>query len=666
MSKDRGASQPKASRDGEGDREHGEQARAPRGLALSGPVRRTLVSFHERGQHRRLLLDVLILAQALLLVSAAPGYLGAQAGGLAEGAVALGLAACAGASVFNRWFGDSRRAAYLLVGGVSVAVVAQIGVAALAGNAVQASLASLLWLTVILEAGVLFAPEATLITAGTALALTVVALLFALSLGAAGSRREAYVLVVETLGLLSVTSLIAWLLAQFIYDSAVEAQRGQEQRFAQARYEALVLQTAEQHERLEAAVAALQQAIGRAIHGELTARANVTEGELSVLAASLNMLLEQLDALTQSEIIKQRMEAAALPLIDVVGRVAEGATPPASLPIITNTPLDTVSVAVKQMQANVSRRLARVQEISGEVVGALAHTQQGLGSTSQTAGEALRTVGAAIAAADGMHSAAQRELELIARMRRALAGALPDETSSSPGGEAPAVGLAASEAAALLGLGADVGVGAPGLTGSFGPLELTPPSLAGEAPAEAAEGEAGAGANGKRTRTGRAAGEAPPDLGEIGKALEQLQGEAMQQERGASALAHELGILNRNVRGVDAAVAWARQALEAVRRNAEKLTQLAGGSGPLPVPGEAGPSVPMRAPMTTRPLADEGRMAPGALLEGLDLSALLEGSGAFSGGPDARPSAGADGPVGGPGMEGARGPDDTAADEATG
>lgn len=638
-----------------------------RKLALSGLVHRALVSFNERDQQRARLINVLILALALLALAAAPGYLGTRPDVATMIAVALPLVVCLVAWVLNRFFHSARRASYLLVFGGAAAILFQVFLAAFVGNAIEASQTSLLLLAVILEAGLLFSPEVTLIVAATAAVLTTAALLLAVSLGTPGSRREAYLLVVDVLGLQAVSGLFAWILAQFIYESVGEAQRAQEQQFAQARLEALLAQSGDLHRRLDAAIKVMQEAIGHALGGDLTARVALPEGELNPVAQSLNLLLERLAVLAQGDVTRQRMESAALPLIDVVGRVTEGGTPPASLPVMTNTTIDSVSLAVGQMQANVARRLARVQELAGEIVGALAHSQNGLSATAQTASEALRTVGASIAAADGMLTTSQREAELIGRARRSLGSVLPDEITGSrqaDGRARDASSLDPVEAAALLGLGVDLGVGGPGLTGAFGLTDLReasdaanhslaesaapPPSLSGPSPAEelraataaesAEQGEASApstagaakrrrGARNAAVSTAADGGEPPVQLVEIWQLLNQLHDEAVRQERAASTLTHELGLVNRNVRGVDTGVAWARQALEAVRRNAEKLHQTAGGSAPLPIPGDSGPSshplppeMTGRRPTETRPLADSNRLSSGAFLGSMGIA----------------------------------------------
>jgi hypothetical protein len=624
--------------------------RPPRKLALSGLAERAVISFGERGHQRRTLINILILAQALLLLAAAPGYLGSRPATVALIAVGLGLLVCVVSWIFNQFFRDASRAAYILVFGSSAAVLAQVFVVAINGNAILASQTALLLLAVILDAALLFSPEATLIAAGTAIALTIVALLLALALGKTLSRAEIYALVEGSLGLLSVTGLIAWLLAQFVYDSAIEAQRARDLQFAQARLDALVAQSAEQRRRLEAATASVQQAIARATSGDFSARVSGVEGELSALATGLNRLLERLQAGAPGSFEGQRQDS-------YMG--------PSSVPLAGNAAYE-----ADAQGASLPRRLARVQELAGEIVGALIHSQDGLNTMAQTTAEALRTVGASLAGADGMLTGAQRGAELAGRARRALAAILSTDAEGQAGGDArarDASGLEPSEAAALLGLGPDLGVG-PGMTGAFSILGTVDvePAGAGSAAAEAAaapelhvavpaagasdaepdarqsatEHERAAPSGGKRRRGAKSAAEEkgpalPPELAaELQQALDNLHDEAVRQERTASTLTHDLGIMNRNIRGVDIGVSWTRQALEAVRRNAEKLYQTVGGGTPPPMLGDPTaaahplpPDMPMRAPTATRPLAESARLGAGPLAPG-GLAAGLGGAAA--------------------------------------
>ena len=654
MIKQRAPSRPTARQD---------EAAAPpppreRRLALSGLAHRAVVSFGERGHQRRTLVNILILAQALLFLASAPGYLGGHPEIPTLVALGLGLFVCLAAWGFNQLFRNPSRAAYLLVFGSSVAILLQVFLAAARGNPLQASQTSLLLLAVILDAALLFSPEATVIAAGMAISLTIVALLLALALGKTLSRPEIYALVEDTLGLLSVTGLIAWLLAQFVYDSAVEAQQARKLQFAQARLDALVAQSAEQRRRIEEAATNIHQTITKAASGDFTARTSVADGEeLSAAATSLNALLERLQALVPRELARQQMNVGALPAIDVVRSAGEGSTPtPTGLPLVGGAPFDAAAPG-----AALPRRLIRVQELAGEIVGALAHSQNGLNTMAQTAAEALRTVGASLAAADGMLTGSQHGVELVGRARRALSAIVPGDAAGEPQAR-DASGLDPSEAAALLGLGPDLGVGGPGTTGSFsilGTLGLesagsdscsaaertTPAPELSISPSEESNGEArgqqegategGAPpAGGKRRRGAKSAGDAkapPPEVVmELQQALDQLHDEVVHQQRTASALTHELGLVNRNVRGVDIGVAWTRQALEAVRRNAEKLYQTAGGSAPPPTPADSSPAshplppdLPARVPTATRPLAERARIVSGPLSAGLNASSLL-------------------------------------------
>jgi hypothetical protein len=111
----------------------------------------------------------------------------------------------------------------------------------------------------------------------------------------------------------------------------------------------------------------------------------------------------------------------------------------------------------------------------------------------------------------------------------------------------------------------------------------------------------------------------------MGSLLNQLGDESGRQERAAGTLTHELGLVNRHARGVDIGIAWARQALEAVRRNAEKLHQVAGASLAMPLPADSEsitppvlPDLIPRRPAATLPLG-EARMSAGDLAD-IDLA----------------------------------------------
>ncbi|HLJ79953.1 MAG TPA: hypothetical protein VKT52_00620, partial [Ktedonobacterales bacterium] len=341
-----------------------------RRLLLSGIIRRKLLSVAEREQQRSQLINVLILAQALFTLAITVGYVGTKS---AVASIAVGCCALVvyiAALLTNSVFHRVSIAAYLFVAGGGIAIAVQVLLQALAGNATQAGQAALLFPAIILEAGLLFAPEVTLIAATVTTVFTAFAILLALSVTPQVDQHQAYLLVVYTLGLQVLAGLIAWLLAQFIYESALEAQRSEELQFAQARLDALSSQLGDQVRLLDDDVRQIQGTITRALGGEYTARLEMLDGQLAPLAESLNLLLQRVEIATQAEQMRSRLEAAALPLIDSIARMADAGTPtPSSLPIMTNTPLDALAVVLNQMQVTVGQRLVRIQRLATDMVG---------------------------------------------------------------------------------------------------------------------------------------------------------------------------------------------------------------------------------------------------------------------------------------------------------
>ncbi|HEY7985125.1 MAG TPA: hypothetical protein VID73_13195, partial [Ktedonobacterales bacterium] len=167
--------------------------------AIASLVQKALVTVNERQRHRRVLINLLILAQALLVVAAAPGYIGDRPSVAALVVVLASLFVCLLAAGFNQLGRDTTRATYVLVLGSGLAVLAQVFLAAASGTAAQAAQASLLLLTVILEAGLFFAPLLTMLLAGGSIALTIVAFIVAVVLARSGSGRETYGLIIGTL-----------------------------------------------------------------------------------------------------------------------------------------------------------------------------------------------------------------------------------------------------------------------------------------------------------------------------------------------------------------------------------------------------------------------------------------------------------------------------------
>lgn len=628
-----------------------------RRLALSGLIRRTLLNVSEREQQRSHLVNVLILVQGLLTLATAPGYVGAPTETLSLALAIIATLVYLVAFAMNRIFHRASTAAYILVVGSVIAVAAQTLTLAIAGDASGAGRVSLLFTTIILEAGLLFAPEVTLLIAFATTTLTAFALMFALSHAATLERQDAYLLIIYTLGLQLLAGLIAWLVSQFIFESALEAQRAQELQFAQARLEALAAQVGEQQRQLDVGINILQYTIARAVSGEYSVRVEQVDGELTSLAQSVNMLLQRLEVATQAEQLGTRVDAAALPLLENLSRMNEGVTPsPSGLPIMTNTPFDSVSVAVTQLQASITQRLGRVQRVVADVIGALSHSQEGLHNAEESLQEAKRITGVLIASSESAVAAMRRQIALLAQMQRMLSAVLPREITQMPeDAEAYRANarLETNDSGDLLGLGRDLGIAKPGYTGiyevisspdgdnapqkSITPMTRPLPVIdmgktaefaivaKSDTPNAITDGESTEGETASDMRPPSA--ELPAELVEVWHLLVQADEEATQLERALSQFAFELGVESRQLRTADGNIGWFRGALDAVQRHAEQLQQVAGANLPAPgadgapgyasrpaIGGSGQPAVPSqpRMPQPTRPLGDPPAPSAGA------------------------------------------------------
>ena len=601
-----------------------------RRLALSGMIRRRLTSANERERQRSRVVNVLILAQVLLSVAIAIGNVGTPNAivilSITGGAALIYIVAL----VTNQVFHHTSAAAYMLVIGGALATAASPVLPAIMGQPAQASQASLLFTAVILEAGLLFSPEVTLIIATAVSVFTAFALLFSIAVSPQTDRHATYLLIVTTLGLDALSALIAWLISTFIFDTTFEAQRVEELQFAQARLDALQASMYDHERSLDQAIRAIQQAVTRVLSGEYNVRAELPGGPLKSLEDSLNLLLDQARAAGDAEQVRARVEAAALPLIDAVTRMTDaGSLTPLSVPIMTNTALDGLSVVLSQMQAQIAQRMARIQRIAGDLVGAIDHSQDSLNDITEELQEAGRITGALVASAEAMKLTIRKELEVMLQLRRIVGAVVPDAAQSEM------TRLGPTEAAAWLGLGPDLGLTNSGLTGEFEtlgsgePIEvsdigsLTVPLQALDPSASSSEIHA----SGQADDAEKGNQSLDPALAkEIWRLLEDLTVEIKSLDTLATQIARDLGIQTRHQRQADANIAWFHHANDAIRSGTEQLQQVVGASTPPPGPGEPAPASPsrplennvMRPPQRTRPLAREHEGLGRAELDAID------------------------------------------------
>jgi len=588
----------------------------------------------ERDQQRSRIITILILAQVMLTIAVALGNVG-QPGSvpglaIAAAAVIIYLAAL----IANRAFHRISTAAYMLIGGGALTTAASALIPALAGDPRQVGQASLLFTVVILEAGLLFAQEVTLITATATSAFTAFSLLLSIAFATQIARQEAYLLIVTTLGIEALAALVAWLVSNFIFEATFEAQRTEDLQFAQARLDALQANSYDNERDVDQSVRAIQQTITRVIGGEYGIRAELAEGPLRPLEDSLNLLLERVQYANEADQMRARLEAAALPLVDALSRMSDtGTLTPSSLPIMTNTPLDSVAVALSQMQTHIMQRTTRIQRLASDLVGAISHSQEGLNGVDEAIQESGRITGALVASVQTVQDTLRGELELLVRLQRAISELMPPETRRAVGSISP------TEAAVWLGLGPDIGI-RDGLTDEFEvvasgePLDasdvgsFTKPLAAIDAAAMQREMEA-AGTTENLSVPADTEGEASSISLSAAEALwrlvEALAGDIKEIDGAMGQIARDLGIQTRHLRKADGDIAWFQQAVKAMRSNSEQLQQIAGANFPPPGPGEPAPAassrpleMPLRAPQRTRPLASEFEKLTPGILDALD------------------------------------------------
>jgi hypothetical protein len=225
-------------------------------------------------------------------------------------------------------------------------------------------------------------------------------------------------LIVAQLGV----GLVGWLFGRQMQESVHVVTYLAGLEMSNKRLRQRLSQTAQKKRSLEEGVAIIQQTHARVAAGDYGARAHV-EGELLPLAVSLNLMLERVDHFLQSANERERMESAAAGLAALAGHVGQGAAGP--LPAPTGTAIDGVSMAIKQMQADVNQRLARVQQSTAMLLSTVSRCQEMLMPMADALVEHLRKVDALVLSTDNIMSSSQRQIEMASRAQALLSAAAP-------------------------------------------------------------------------------------------------------------------------------------------------------------------------------------------------------------------------------------------------
>jgi hypothetical protein len=536
------------------------------------------------------------------------------------------------AFLFNRLRHELRVAVYMLIGGGVLATTAQVFVTAiLSSSSAHTAQSALLFLPIILEAGLFLTPELTLLVASAAAIVTASAILLALALtvDSANLLSQAYLVMVYTLGLEAFIGYLAWRLAQFIYETVKSAQADDDLQFAQARLSAAQRQMTEQRRQLVQDVATIQMAVSSVLAHEYDTRIEPPEGDLAPLAESLNLVIQQLRSTNDLERKLRQAETQIGPLVEMADRLATG-TP---LAMGTDTPTDgslyAVRAALSQAHATLTRRQTRLQEVAAQVGESVRHMRQGLSTTTSESAQAQLVAGKLVSLVGALHDTARRQMELLAQARRTLADALPPELTAGAAGEGALLDPGRRDGQAsddLAGLSADLGI-MNHYTNEFPVLSpadqdsINIVRLTRQLPAVRdahADGEDGA-ATDDAVGGALSQGALTAGLADTWLLLAQLHTQTVAEARAVTDFVLDIGILSKHVRHTGVNLDRINQSIEMIEYGANQMQQLASLSGTdfdaltdTSVSGMARPgslSVPRRPPAHSRPLDADARFS---------------------------------------------------------
>ncbi|HEX8732964.1 MAG TPA: hypothetical protein VF725_13000 [Ktedonobacterales bacterium] len=600
-------------------------------MPMTGLIDERIERLAAHGRQRAWLVTTVALAQALITVVIIPGFIIPTPNLPVLLTLGVALAFYLVAFLVNRLRHDDRVAVVILIGGGALATAAQaIVTALLTHDGARAAQAALLFLPLTLEAGLFFASELTLYVASACSIATACAVLLAFALSSdATPVSQVYLVVVYSLGLQGFIGFLAWRLAQFINEKVEGSEAAEDRRFAQAQLAASQRRVTDQRHQLMQDLGVIQFAVSSALaHDYNHTRIEVADGALAPLATSLTMLIQQVRATNELEVKLQRLEAQAVPLVELANRLATGAPPVA----VGETPTDSVFypviAALNQALMVNARRQYRLQEVAVQIADSLRHSREGFASTAGESARAEQHVGRLVSLIGNLVTTSQRQLDLLGQARRALALVLPSEITrddlADPSLREPAV-RDTEGTGDLQGLGADIGIMRTGFTEEMDILQPVDLATAGISPlttpmraVDTIETDDESPTDETPALTGDTL---PAGLGDAWLALTQLHAQTADEARAVNDLNHDIGLLKRYVRQTGVGIDWIAQAIEAIERNSDQMQRLASLSGAsldaLDEPGAsssvygmrgASNSIPRRAPLATRPQEGETRL----------------------------------------------------------
>ncbi len=177
-----------------------------------------------------------------------------------------------------------------------------------------------------------------------------------------------------------------------------EQQRSEELAQAKQMAEQQRLLLAERNQRLQVDIHVLKDIHARVARGDYAARVPITSGELLPIAGSLNIMLDRLSKLIRASSEYARLEQAIQHMVVAVHEIAEGDDKALStLSVPTNTPLDGVSIALRQVRTRIKnmetglQRLEHTRKIAHELSERVAQQSHSISEETIVLSEAART-----------------------------------------------------------------------------------------------------------------------------------------------------------------------------------------------------------------------------------------------------------------------------------
>jgi len=529
-------------------------------------IQRELDDFSQQNVRRTRVVGRLIFLQAALLLMIAPLAVWPHPEPLGIGVVIIGFLLYAFAWVRNISGNTMQAQTLLIVGSGVLTALNMFGqIFWHPADIVPVGLASLPFVLTILEAGLLFLPEIALMTAVACAATTVIALIATLIVKTGTQEYNSYLIylvAVSSLGLQSLSGIIAWQISHFIMDFSSELAKVRRDEFISTQFDALRRSVDEQSARLRDQIIVIVNGIMSLTSRDYTARVSIPESaELRPIADTMNLLASQLGSVASNDQMNVGLINEAMQINEIAGQIIVGdptAGAMSQLPMSSapsGSLLNSTVVTLNKARGALQQRMGQMRELAFEAGQRLKQADERTVVVEQHIAENLATIGLLRAEADRIYGSANRLNQLIDEALRALSGFLPSEVTDQARIESHETHAAASLQSVM-----------PGITIQFDTISDDTEFNTADVAQHTAQSPAG-----QTATSGTADATAQLKLRETWSKLVEMTEEVAKQVRDALVLQEKLGITSKSIRGVDNGLIQLRGIVNTVLGIAEQL-----------------------------------------------------------------------------------------------